>query len=85
MGRIFLIHSLCRYGERLLRLEELSLNAIKETTEHWKSFEGKPFDPQQSIHDLVARIITTLVSKYSNWMIHQKKFIFYDGMNAHNT
>ena len=67
LGRLSLIHSLRRYGERLLRLEELSLNAIKETVEYWKSFDGKPFDPQQSIHDLVARIITTLVSKYSNW------------------
>ena len=54
-----------RYGERLLKLEELSLQAIKEMTEQWKSMEGKPFDPQQSIHDAVGKIITALVNKKS--------------------
>ena len=31
--------------------------------EYWKSFEGKPFDPQRSIHDAVGKIITSLVNK----------------------
>ena len=44
-----------RYGERLLNLEELSLAAIKEMVQYWKSFEGKPFDPQRSIHDAVGK------------------------------
>ena len=58
-----LLFSFIRYGEKLLNLEDLSLAAIKEMVQYWKSFEGKPFDPQQSIHDAVGKIMTSLVNK----------------------
>ena len=58
-----LLFSLFRYGERLLYFEELSLAAVKEMVQYWKSFEGKPFDPQRSIHDAVGKIMTSLVNK----------------------
>ena len=51
-----------RYGERLLTLEELSVEAIQHMMEEWRSFGGKPFDPQPSIHDAVGKIITALVN-----------------------
>ena len=66
LSGIIVICSSGRYGERLLRLEELSLASIKEMVEYWKSFEGKPFNPQQSIHNLVGKIITSLVNTSSN-------------------
>ena len=53
-----------RYGEKLLKLEDISLEALKEMVDDWKRREGKPFDPQQSIHDLTGKIITSLVTVF---------------------
>ena len=54
-------NNVSRYGEKLLKLEDISLEALKEMTDEWKTQDGKPFDPQQSIHDLTGKIITSLV------------------------
>ena len=51
-----------RYGEKLLKLEDISLEALKKMVDDWKIHDRKPFDPQQSIHDLTGKIITSLVT-----------------------
>ena len=66
-----------RYGERLLKLEDISLAAIKEMVDEWKTLNGKPFDPQQSVHDVTSKIITSLVSRNNKNLIAQQTLSIY--------
>ncbi len=56
----------CRYGEKLLVLETLSLKAIDEMLELWKQYEGKPFDPEKDIQAVIGKIMSSLVSRFLN-------------------
>ena len=52
----------CRYGDRLLRLEELTLVALSDLIADWRSKKGTPFDPYPGLHDVTVSIISSLVS-----------------------
>ncbi len=51
-----------RYGERLLKLEDLTLAALSDLIDDWRSKKGRPIDPQNALHDVTVSIISSLVN-----------------------
>ncbi len=51
----------CRYGDRLKRLEELTLIALSDLVTDWRTKKGTPFDPESGLHDVTVSIISSLV------------------------
>ena len=60
-----------------MKLEQMTLKCIPETLKTFEDAKGKPFDPRDSVHELIQQILAILVSLYCNYSALTKIYATY--------